>query len=299
VARTLLIINPVAARTNDRTPTRVQHALTRAGWQVELATTTNPHDARAFTRQAVGDGFDMVAVFGGDGTTMQAASELIGTGIPLGLIPGGTGNLLAGNLRIPRKPLQAARVLVGGRRRVIDVGRMEVGGVVHYFGVSCGAGADALVMGETQTHHKRRWGIGAYLATTARLLPQFRNTECTITVDGEPLHTQAVLLLILNCGEMIPPLIRVRPEISPEDGLLDLLAVSADTPWQGMRGLVRAVVDGYRKQVSGVPYVRYARGTSFKVETSTPMPAQFDGDPVGTTPFTAQVVPRALTVITE
>jgi diacylglycerol kinase family enzyme len=154
-------------------------------------------------------------------------------------------------------------------------------------------------MGRTAQEHKRRWGIGAYLATTAKLLPRLKNTACTVTVDGEQLHTDAVLLLILNCGEMIPPLVRVRPEISPEDGLLDFVALSADSAWQGMRGLARAVVEGYRKKAREVPYIRYARGVHFRVEAAESMPAQFDGDPVGTTPFTAEVVPRALTVLTK
>lgn len=299
MGRALLIVNPVAARHNTRTPNQVRETLTRAGWKVDLATTVNPHDARDFARQAVTAGVDTVMVFGGDGTTMQAASALIGTDVALGLIPGGTGNLLAGNLRIPWKPREATQVVLTGRRRIIDVGRMEEGGRVHYFGVTCGAGADAWVMARTAQEHKRRWGIGAYLATTAKLLPRLKNTTCTITVDGEVFHTDAVLILILNCGEMIPPLVRVRPEISPEDGMLDFVAVSADSAWQGMRGLLRAVMEGYRKKASEVPYIRYARGARFKVEAAESMPAQFDGDPVGTTPFTAEVVPRALTVLTK
>jgi YegS/Rv2252/BmrU family lipid kinase len=299
VARALLIVNPVAARTNSRTPGRIAQALRLAGWQVDVVTTGAPGDAREFARQAVVAGVDTVAVFGGDGTTMQAAASLIGTEVALGLIPGGTGNLLAGNLRIPGNPMQAVRVLIGGRRRIIDVGRMEEDGGSHYFGVTCGAGADAWVMGQTPTHHKRRWGIGAYLATAARILPRLRNTDCTVTVDGEVLSLSAVLLLILNCGEMIPPLVRVRPEVSPEDGLLDFVAVSADSPWQGMRGLLRAIREGYRKEHPDVPYIRYARGRQFRVESREPLPTQFDGDPVGTTPFSAEVVPHALTVLTN
>jgi YegS/Rv2252/BmrU family lipid kinase len=299
VARCLLIVNPLAARHNTRTPGHVRETLSRAGWNVDLVTTSNPDEVRECARQAVTAGIDTVAVFGGDGTTMQAASALIGTDVALGLVPGGTGNLLAGNLRIPWSPRQAIQVLLTGRRRTIDVGRMEVGDRVHYFGVTCGAGADAWVMGQTAQKHKRRWGIGAYLATTAKLLPQLKNTACTVTVDGEALHTNAVLLLILNCGEMIPPLVKVRPEISPEDGLLDFVALSADSAWQGMRGLVRAVVEGFRSKPREVPYIRYARGARFQVESADPMPAQFDGDPVGTTPFTAEVVPRALTVLTK
>ncbi|HEX7024253.1 MAG TPA: diacylglycerol kinase family protein, partial [Gemmatimonadales bacterium] len=101
MARALLITNPIAARHNKQTPRLVAEYLTAAGWGIDLAVTTGPGDARDLARQGVEAGVDVIAVFGGDGTTMQAAASMIGTGVPLALIPGGTGNLLAGNLRIP------------------------------------------------------------------------------------------------------------------------------------------------------------------------------------------------------
>lgn len=298
MARALLITNPVAARTNESTPRRVARCLAQAGWSLEVATTAAPGDARELTRQAVVSGVDVVAVFGGDGTTMQAAAALVGTEVPLALIPGGTGNLLAGNLRIPASPAKAAQVLMNGRRRRIDLGRVTLPDGIHYFGVACGAGVDALVMGSTAAADKRRWGIGAYWATTLRVLPGLRSTPCRITVDGEPFDARVALVLIMNCGEMIPPLIRVRPEIAPDDGFLDLVAVTADTTWEGIRGLCRVVLDGRRTVIRETPYLRYARGTRFTVEPATPLPVQFDGDPVGVTPFTAEVVPGALVVMT-
>ena len=298
MARALLITNPVAARTKDSIPHRLVRTLERQGWSLEVATTATPGDARELARQAVESGVDAVAVYGGDGTTMQAAAAMVGTEIPLALIPGGTGNLLAGNLRIPAGPEKAAQVLMKGRRRHIDLGRVVLPDGVHYFGVACGAGVDALVMGSTAAADKRRWGIGAYWATTLRVLPGLRSTPCKITVDGELLEVRAALVLIMNCGEMIPPLIRVRPEIAPDDGFLDLVAVTADTTWEGIRGLCRVVIDGRRTVIRETPYLRYARGTRFTVEPNEPLPVQFDGDPVGVTPISAEVVPRALVVMT-
>jgi len=277
---------------------RVAETLERAGWSTQLAVTGGPDDARALAAQAVTAGVDAVAVFGGDGTTMQAARALVGTDVPLGLIPGGTGNVLAGNLRIPSDPIRAARILIRGRRRIIDLGRAVLPDGEHFFGVAVGAGIDARIMGETALVHKRRWGIGAYMATTLRVLPEVRNTPCVVTVDGETLETNAALVMIMNCGEMIPPLVRVRPEINPEDGFLDMVTVSADSPWQGLRGLFRVILDGRRGEIRKTPYIRYARGIKFTVESADPLPVQFDGDPVGDTPFTAEVVPRALTVMT-
>lgn len=297
MARALLITNPVAARTDELTWHRVAEVLERAGWSTQLAVTGGPEDARELARQAVVAGVDTVAVFGGDGTTMRAASALIGTDIALGLIPGGTGNLLAGNLRIPADPLRAAKALVRGRRRLIDLGRVPRPDGDHYFGVGAGAGVDARIMGETAMIQKRRWGIGAYMATTLRVLPDVRNTACVVTVDGETIETHAAMVLIMNCGEIIPPLVRVRPEINPEDGILDLITISADSPWQGLRGLFRVILDGRRGEIRETPYIRYARGTRFTVEAADTLPVQLDGDPAGGTPFSAEVVPHALTVI--
>ena len=297
MARALLITNPAAARTDEHTPERVARYLRGVGWHTEIAVTRATGDARELARQAVVAGVDAVAVFGGDGTTMQAAAALVGTEVTLGLIPGGTGNLLAGNLRIPSDPMRATQLLASGRRRVIDLGRVRLPDGDHYFGVACGAGIDARVMGETQAADKRRWGIGAYFATTMRVLPDLHSTACTVTVDGVRLQTPAALVLIMNCGELIPPLVRVRPEISPEDGVLDVITVAADSPWQGIRGLLRVVLDGRRDQIRVTPYIHYRRGTRFTVEAAETLPVQFDGDPVGVTPFTAEVVPRALTVI--
>ena len=153
-------------------------------------------------------------------------------------------------------------------------------------------------MGGTIAENKRRWGIGAYWATTFRALSTLRSTACRITVDGEAFEVRAALVMIMNCGEMIPPVIRIRPEIAPDDGLLDLVAVTADSAWEGIRGLGRVVFDGRRMVIAPTPYLRYARGTHFTIEPAEPMPVQFDGDPVGVTPFTAEVVPRSLIVMT-
>jgi diacylglycerol kinase family enzyme len=193
--------------------------------------------------------------------------------------------------------MRAARALVTGTRRVIDLGRVVLPDGAHYFGVACGAGVDAQVMGETATANKRRWGIGAYMATTLRVLHRLTSTRCAVTVDGNRMELRAALILIMNCGEMIPPLVRVRPEIRPDDGMLDMVAVTADSPWQGIRGLFRVIADGRRAEIRETPYLRYARGRRFELETDSTLPVQFDGDPAGHTPLIAEVVPRALAVM--
>src|SRR5436309_8626968 len=104
MARALLIAKPAAARTDARAVTAVRDTLRRGGWSVEVLATGQPGDARRFAREARDAGFDAFVCYGGDGTAMEIAAGAVGSGIPLGLVPGGTGNLLAGNLRLPRDP---------------------------------------------------------------------------------------------------------------------------------------------------------------------------------------------------
>jgi len=296
VARALLITNPAAARTAPLAVNAVVNTLRAAGWQAEVLATGGPGDARLLAEYGVRDGVDVVAVFGGDGTTMQAAAALVGTDVALGVIPGGTGNLLAGNLRIPASPARAAAVLVRGTPRRFDLGRVERPDGTHYFAVACGTGMDARVMAGTASEQKRRWGMAAYVATTFRLITEVRSSAHLITVDGVEYEATAAMILVANCGEVIPPLVRLRSGIRPDDGLLDIVVMRADSFGQS----VRAVWDLlWERPADGGPgaFIGYARGREIRVETEPPEPVELDGEPAGETPFTAVVVPSAIRIM--
>jgi YegS/Rv2252/BmrU family lipid kinase len=296
VARALLITNPAAARTQQRAVAAVMRVLHRSGWNAEVLATGGPGDARRLAEYGVGEGVDVVAVFGGDGTTMQAAAALVGTEVALGVIPGGTGNLLAGNLRIPASPARAARALVAGRPRPFDLGRMERVGGAQYFAVACGAGYDARVMAATLSEHKRRWGMAAYAATTLRLIGGIRSATHVITIDGVEYDAHAAMVLVANCGEVIPPFVKLGAGIRPDDGLLDVVVVRAN----GFGQSVRAVWDLLRDAptADGIEtFVGYARGREIRVETEPVEPVQLDGEPGGETPFTVNVVPGAIRIM--
>ena len=294
--RALLIANPAAARTAPIAVKAILTTLRGAGWDVEALATGGPGDARRLAQYGVAEKVDVVAVFGGDGTAMQAAAALVGTDVALGVIPGGTGNLLAGNLRIPASPARAARALVRAKPRLFDLGRMERPAGLQYFAVACGAGYDARVMAGTLSEHKRRWGMAAYVATTLRLMSELRSTLHSITIDGVEYEANAAMVLVANCGEVIPPFVKLGPGITPDDGLLDVVVVRADNFPQSLR----AVWDLLRLRpgASGPgAYVGHARGREVKVETDRPQPVQLDGEPGGTTPFTASVVPGAIRIM--
>ncbi|HEY9015090.1 MAG TPA: diacylglycerol kinase family protein [Gemmatimonadales bacterium] len=297
MTRALLIANPAAARTAKGTVGSVVNTLRSTGWEVEVLATEGPGHARELAEYGVAKGVDVVAVQGGDGTTMQAAAALVGTPVALGVIPGGTGNLLAGNLRIPASPVRAARALLSARPRPFDLGRMQRPKGWQYFAVACGAGYDARVMAGTMAEHKARWGMAAYMATTLRLIAEIRSTQHLITIDGVEYQAHAAMVLVANCGEVIPPLVRLGRGITPTDGLLDVVVVRADS----LSESVRAVWNLLRVNPRAGPaetFVAYAQGREVRVESEPVQPVQLDGEPGGETPFNVSVVPGAIRILT-
>ena len=294
--RALLITNPAAARTAPLAVNAVLQTLRAGGWEAEALATGGPGDARRLAEHGVAEGVDVVAVFGGDGTTMQAAAALVGTDVCLGVIPGGTGNLLAGNLRIPASPARAARAIVRGRPRPFDLDRMERPEGPQYFAVACGAGYDALVMAATPSAHKQRWGMAAYVATTLRLISDIRSTAHLITIDGMEYEANASLVLVANCGEVIPPFVKLRAGIRPDDGLLDVVVMRANSFGQSVRAVWELLRDAPNAEGEEA-YVGYARGREIRIESDRVQPVQLDGEPGGETPFTAVVVPSAIRIM--
>src|SRR5437763_1674664 len=135
MTRALLITNPAAARTDARAVTAIRDTLRRGGWSVDVLATTQAGDARRFAAEGRVQGYDVLVCYGGDGTAMQVAAGAVGSGIPLGIVPGGTGNLLAGNLRLPKNPAAAARAILRGKPVPLDLGSVARADGTHYFAV--------------------------------------------------------------------------------------------------------------------------------------------------------------------
>ncbi len=290
-----MITNPVAARTDAGAVRAVLDILRGGGWKVEILATHRPGDARRFAEEAQTVGFDVLVSYGGDGTAMQVAAAIAGSGVPLGLVPAGTGNLLAGNLRLPRSPGAAARAILRGRPRALDLGAVERADGTHYFAVACGAGFDAELMAGTAAAAKQRWKMGAYLVRALTVLPAVTSTGHTVTVDGQRHEVDAAMVLVANCGELVPPFLRLGQAIQPDDGWLDVVAVRAE----GVVGSVAAFVDLLRGIESGATRIWSARGRAIEiVVTEGPArPVELDGEAAGTTPVAIRLLPHALSVL--
>jgi diacylglycerol kinase (ATP) len=315
-SRSLIIVNPQGSRVRDQARRAalvedVAAALERRdGGAPRIVETGAQSDTRPAVEAAVAEGVAAVVGIGGDGTLREIAASLAGTGIPLGIVPGGTGNLLAGILGIPAALPAAVRALERAGPRTIDLGevtlrlargpendaRADDVAETATFAIGCGIGFDARVMATTPPDLKRRFGRSAYFAQALRLALDIEAIPHRITVDGETIETRASIALITNMGELVPGIVGPRLPIIPDDGLLDLIVVGARGPLHGMKGLIDQL---FRTQLgggSGSDSLR-VRGRVIEVEAERAEPLQVDGDHVGWGSLSARVLPGALRVL--
>ena len=163
--------------------------------------------------------------------------------------------------------------------------------------MAAGAGVDARVMIETSSAMKRRWGTMAYVAKTLQLLPNLASHRFRITVDGVVHDVDAAMMLVANCGMIIPPILSLGNHVSPVDGVLDIVILQASSVAGGVRAvwdLVRDAKGTFGKDV----FIARHRGKEVAVEVLDGVqPVQMDGEAGGETPFTITVLPAALQVI--
>ena len=152
-------------------------------------------------------------------------------------------------------------------------------------------------MGSTASAHKRRWGQLAYLATAWRMLAGAPSVGFRIEIDGEVNELEACMIMIANCGEIVPPLLKLGQGITPYDGRLDLIAINANSVAGGLRAVWQIARES--KGVYGET-VFAARFSGARISVSTPgavQPVELDGELTGDTPFVATAVPGAIQLI--
>lgn len=297
--RALIVANPRARRGGPAVAREVTRLLAAAGVRVERCEPADAGEIERIVSAAVGGGAerpDVVVGIGGDGTLVAILAALAGTDVALGIVPAGTGNLLAGNLGIPRRPDAAVRTIVGGRARRIDLGRAEIGGEVRPFAIALGVGFDARVMAATHPSRKRRWGKLAYFATAAGIAPFVAAVPHAIAIDGQRRELEATEVIVANLGELVPGLVRPRFPVAPDDGFLDVIVVAANDPFRGLLGAWEALIQ-VAPGVHPRGRVFRTRAREVTVEAVPPQPVELDGDARGTTPVRATVTPGAVRIL--
>ena len=260
-------------------------------------------------RQAVADGASVVVAAGGDGTVRAVAGALSGSPVPMGLIPMGTGNLLARNLDLPLGDVRGlVDVALTGPDHEIDVGYLRAvgaddsggsAGEEHCFLVMAGLGFDAAMVAGADDALKKRVGWLAYFLAGVRHLHS-RRLRITMTLDGHEAHLRLRSLLFANCGRL-PGGIVLLPQAEVDDGFLDIAGIDTKggvIGWASLFGKVLIQGVGFRRnlQVSGGT-IEFWRGHELTVTCEAPEPVQVDGDLVAKTDrLSVTVRPGALTV---
>jgi YegS/Rv2252/BmrU family lipid kinase len=285
--RVLVIANPATRRDAAAVVSLLEREVP-PGVTLDVHWTRAPRRAREMTERLRQDARGVIAV-GGDGTVSEVAAALVGTGVPLGVIPGGSTNIVARELGVPANIAASVRLLFSDHAvHPIDVGTCNE----HTFLHMAGAGFDSEMFALANPRLKRKVGWIAYLPAAARAL-RAPMGEYTIEADGEVLSLRSPMVLVANGASIINPRIRLLPDIRKDDGWLDLIVVTATRPDELARVIARLLT----MQLGTSSFVRRLRARSITVRSTRPIPVELDGDVAASTPATFGILSKAVGLI--
>jgi len=291
------------------------------GWETSIQETSESGEATALARKAVLNGASVVIAAGGDGTVNEVSCGLVHTDAILGVLPVGTTNVWALQMRIPTiSPLlgpgprltkfmvdleertdrvlplnylrsillDAARVLVRGVVRRVDVGRVNE----RYFLMWAGVGLDAAVTESVTSEDKRNLGTWAYVGTALDRVREYESTPVTLILDGQVKRIHTPLVIASNIqlyGGVLP----LGARACVDDGKLDVCVFKGE----GLFTFVQHVLRVVSRQHLRDPEIEYYQSKEVIVRASVPLPVHADDEPFTHTPVTIRIVPGALKVI--
>lgn len=269
-----VVINPISGRwkrgdTPEGRRAFAERVVGEAGRAPHVVVTTAPGHARELAREAVARGDATVVAWGGDGTVNEVAGALVGTTVPLGIVPAGSGNGLADELGVPHAPEAALRLALGESTRRIDCG--EVDGA-PFFNVA-GIGLDAGIAARFQEREAGRRGLRAYVEITTSELLRHRPVRYTLASNGERITREAIFIALANSrqyghGAKIAPAARL------DDGRIDVVVVEA----QPLARIALRLPSLFLGTLKESPGVLMRSWTEVSITADRPIPFHLDGE---------------------
>jgi len=283
--RVQIIINPAAGK-NETILNTINAGLTGSGIEWDARITHKFGDATRLTKEAVADGVDLVAGYGGDGTQLEVANGLIGSGVPQAILPGGTGNAMAFELNVPRELAQAVALIANSsNRRAIDVA--SVGD--HFFLLRAYTGIQAEERASRES--KDKYGNLAYVSEALKFAAKRPEAQYQATIDGQTVSMKAMICYIFNAGASGGINLPELPGVDVSDGLLDLYMITREV--KPVRNLTRQLLRIGSAQAG----IYHWQAKEITLVGDPPQNVWIDGEELGPTPITAKVMPQALDVV--
>ncbi len=274
-----VILNPIKVEDPAEFRLLVNTRAAELGWGDPVWFETTVEDpGRSMAHEAALGGAELVVVCGGDGTVRTVCGELAGTGIPVGVIPAGTGNLLARNLALPLYLNAAVDVALNGQDRAIDLVRVSGDGLGEdeHFLVMAGMGLDGAIMEGANEQIKAKVGWLAYVVAGLRNV-MFEAVRVEVSIDGEPFTRHRARTIVVGNVGFLQAGLPLLPDATLDDGRIDVVLVNPRRfrHWLivvfRVIGRTRKVDDTMNRMTGRTVVVRAAHDT----------PRQIDGDPVG------------------
>jgi diacylglycerol kinase (ATP) len=308
--KAILLYNPLSGRRRGRRLADVESALSvlqSAGVEASAAPTRVASDATDQTKQAIADGCDTVFACGGDGTIHDVLQGLVGTHAALAIIPLGTANSLAHDLRLPLSPKDAARAALNAKPRRIAVGQIEYQDfsgkrAIRYFTVTVGIGMDAHVFYELDPLAKRRFGMAAYcvIATRLWLTHKMGNFMVEIKEEGKTRQAAVSQLLAVRIANFGGVLRELAPGASLDRDDLRFVLFQTHSRLAYLRYVLRGLF-GTHWKVSGIELLHgsaaICRDLASPTETKSRIFVEADGELLGTLPASISTVHDAVTLL--
>ena len=286
--RLAVVLNPIKVEDVDAFKATVTTLAREAGWLEPTWHLTTPEDSgTGQAEEASVAGAELVIVCGGDGTVREVCAELAGTGIPVGIVPAGTGNLLARNLDIPLYIRAAVDIALTGQDRAIDMVKVTgdggvdgtgdgAEGISSYFMVMAGMGFDAAIMEGVNEDIKNRVGWLAYVLSALKSL-MFPVTKVEISIDGaEYTRHRARTIVVGNVGYLQAGM-PLLPNASIDDGLLDVVVLYPRSFLSWIPLAVRVLAKHPRTDDT----INRMTGRTVSIRAGSDTPRQLDGDSIG------------------
>ena len=291
VVRPIVIMNPTAGRAK---PAAIEKNLNREfrkhGISCEIAVTAKAGDGSALARKAAEEGRDVVIAAGGDGTVNEVANGLAGAEVALGIVPIGSVNVLARELKIPLDFRKAVQTIADGVVKKIDLGCANG----RYFTLMAGFGFDAEVVANVLQPIKDMIGSSAYVLKGLETLARYRATNITLEMPEGTYSTKAFIVMVANVSTYAYNL-KITPHAAPDDGLLDVCVF--ERPLSDKIGFMRQMAEVFIRRHLYHKAVRYFRTSKVTVKSDPDVLVQLDGDAFGVTPVEVSIASSILPVI--